>query len=247
MTNGKNLPNELIYELAGFILQKRRWTFRGVNISFDVYVNGRIGLWLRRVNQLAQQIDENSRHIMNFFQNFKNHFASPFSGNLLKTSAEVAMEFCFELENIVHNYKVPNELSVFSDLADILASARSAMKIWTDSAENEEEMQFIFGHMQQFREVFSENNVVRYDEKTRSCLKLSPPLPIAHQKKQNFPLFKMATGIRLPQELLYDLLHFLSRSRRWARCRVNMAFDHHLLKQMGPWLMRVKQLVSWHN
>ncbi|KAL3100309.1 hypothetical protein niasHT_027714 [Heterodera trifolii] len=53
----------------------------------------------------------------------------------------------------------------------------------------------------------------------------------------------MATGIRLPQELLYDLLHFLSRSRRWARCRVNMAFDHHLLKQMGPWLMRVKQLV----
>ncbi|KAL3070788.1 hypothetical protein niasHS_016654 [Heterodera schachtii] len=54
----------------------------------------------------------------------------------------------------------------------------------------------------------------------------------------------MATGIRLPQELLYDLLHFLSRSRRWARCRVNMAFDHHLLKQMGPWLMRVKQLIQ---
>ncbi|KAL3100311.1 hypothetical protein niasHT_027716 [Heterodera trifolii] len=78
------------------------------------------------------------------------------------------MEFSFELENIVHNYKVPNELSVFSDLADILASARSAMKIWADSAENEEEMQFILGHMQQFREVFSENNVVSYDEETNS-------------------------------------------------------------------------------
>ncbi|KAL3087674.1 hypothetical protein niasHT_028980 [Heterodera trifolii] len=171
MTNGKSLrlPIELLYDSLDFIQRKRhRWIFCGVNHSFDNYLIKRIGPWLISCKKLAQQIDESSRHIMNFFQNFKNHFASPFSGNLLKTSAEVAMEFSFELENIVHNYKVPNELSVFSDLADILASARSAMKIWADSAENEEEMQFILGHMQQFREVFSENNVVRYDEETNS-------------------------------------------------------------------------------
>ncbi|KAL3070789.1 hypothetical protein niasHS_016655 [Heterodera schachtii] len=168
MSIGKALLTELLLDLIDFILQNRSWTCRGVNYAYDNYLNGRIGHWLVRINHLAEQIYECLRHILNFILNFRDYFDSRFSASLLQTKAEIALEFCQQLEILVPGYNVPEEISVDSDLSDLFASAKNSIRIWTKSAVNEGQLQLILGRMQQFRAEYSAQNVVRYDEKTNS-------------------------------------------------------------------------------
>ncbi|KAL3097956.1 hypothetical protein niasHT_029245 [Heterodera trifolii] len=116
--------------------------------------------WLLNVQQLNLQIGTYLQQIFNFIKNLKAPFASSFTGMLLQSPIDVAKAFCSELELHVQNYTMTAEITDSSNLTEILASAKRAIKIWCQVAANEAELQLIIEHMALFRDEYSQKNVV---------------------------------------------------------------------------------------